>query len=79
MKMTMEADFIEMIERVGKQSGKPFRIVTLGNQEGYESVELFAGRDLPGIAYPKGTPVMVELDLNAKGNISVTDIAVVNG
>lgn len=74
MKMTMEADFVEMIERVGKTSGKPFRLVKLGNKETYESVELFAGRDLPGIAYPPGTSVMVELDLNSNGNISVTEI-----
>lgn len=74
MKMTMEADFLEMIEKVGKTSGKPFRMVTLGNKEKYESVQLFAGRDLPGIAYPPGTAVSVELDLNSNGNISVTDI-----
>ena len=77
MKMTMEADFVEMIERTGKTSGKPFRLVKFGNKEKYESVELFAGRDLPGIAYPPGTPVTVELDLNSNGNISVTDIVAV--
>lgn len=71
MKTVIEGELVKVVERNGKNG--TFRLVTIGDRENYERIELFAGNEFvipDGIK--KGSPVKVEVEIYQVGyNIKV--------